>query len=340
MSSLKGDIDTAERVLELERVNTTLQRQLERAKHKTEDLVDAVYRGARDASISVGTPKAILKPSTDRRKAGDDEVALLHMTDWQLGKATATYGSEVAAKRIRDVIAKAIRLTEIQRADHPVKKCVVMLGGDLVEGTQIFPAQAWAVDAEAFAQVFLATSLVEQMVLSLLDAFETVEVYEVPGNHGRLGKKGEGPRGDNWDLIIGKIARDRLTTQRRRLVWHENDAIWHAIVQIGNYRALLVHGDQVQSFGGQLPAYGVMKKASAWASGVTEPFSDVYLGHYHSAFSATLPNGGRVFMTPSTESGSEYAREFVAAKGRPGQRLHFINPRRGRITCEYLVWCD
>ena len=337
MSALADDIGAEQRVLDLQRQNETLQRQLARAKHKSEDLVDAVHRGARDAAVIVGTPNPIPRPPADRRKA-DEEVALAHVTDWQLGKETESYSSDIAEERVRSVIAKVCRLTDIQRADHPVKRCVLMLGGDLIEGTSIFPTQAWEVDSEAFSQVFRAAALVEQAILTLLGHFDHVEVYEAHGNHGRIGRKGESPRGDNWDRVVGRIARDRLAQQRRRLTWHDMTQPWHSIVQIGNYKALLVHGDQVKSFGGQLPAYGVMKKAAAWASGVVEPFQDVYLGHYHSAFSATLPNGGRVFMTPSIESGSEYAREFVAAKGRPGQRLHFVEPKRGRISAEYVIW--
>jgi hypothetical protein len=56
--------------------------------------------------------------------------------------------------------------------------------------------------------------------------------------------------------------------------------------------------------------------------------------------SYSLPNGGRVFLTGSTESGSEYAREFVAATGQPSQRLHFIDPEAGRVAAEYVLWLD
>jgi hypothetical protein len=45
-------------------------------------------------------------------------------------------------------------------------------------------------------------------------------------------------------------------------------------------------------------------------------------------------------MTGSTESGSEYAREFVSAKGKASQRLHFVDPRAGRVTAEYVLWLD
>ena len=51
-----------------------------------------------------------------------------------------------------------------------------------------------------------------------------------------------------------------------------------------------------------------------------------------------MSNGGRVFVTGSPESHNEYAREFVAATGQPSQRLHFVDPVKGRVTAEYNVW--
>ena len=102
----------------------------------------------------------------------------------------------------------------------------------------------------------------------------------------------------------------------------------------------MVHGDQIKSFGGNTPAFGIIRKATAWSSGVLEPWQDLYLGHYHHVSQFQIPNGGRVFMTGSTESGSEYAREFVSAKGKPSQRLHFVDPRAGRVTAEYVIWLD
>ena len=110
------------------------------------------------------------------------------------------------------------------------------------------------------------------------------------------------------------------------------------MVEVGAYRALLVHGDQVKSFGGNVPAYGLLRKGNAWASGaIPESFQDIYVGHMHQPMALQLANGGMIYMTPSTESGSAYAREFMAAHGRPGQRLHFIEPAKGRVTASYLI---
>ena len=107
---------------------------------------------------------------------------------------------------------------------------------------------------------------------------------------------------------------------------------------IGNYRGLLFHGDEIKSFGGNVPAFGILRKLNAWASGVVDPFTDAYGGHFHTPMTLTMAGGGRVFMTGSPESDNTYAKEFVAAICRPSQRLHFVDPDEGRVMGEYTIW--
>jgi hypothetical protein len=335
--SLRDEVETEHRAADLEKTLRRLQRQLADAKAKSADLVAAVESAAHDAALIAGHAKPVKIPPK-RKESGSKhaETALLHLTDWQLGKHTSSYDSDVCRERVHRVVQKTIRLTEIQRAAHPVDEIIVMLGGDMIENIQTFPGQPFEVDSTLFGMVFEAANLIEEVLLALLAEFKTVRVYEVAGNHGRIGKKSDGVP-DNWDRILCRIVRDRLSQDR--LVWHEPSS-WYEIVEAGAYRAMLVHGDQIKSFGGNTPAFGIIRKSTAWSSGVTEAFDDVYLGHYHHVSQFQLPNGGRVFMTGSTESGSEYAREFVAAKGRPSQRLHFIDPEDGRVTAEYIIWLD
>lgn len=336
VAALDDEIRAEDRVAELEATCRRLQRQLGSAKAKTDELVDAVERAAKDAAVIVGQAKPVKAPKRNTRNHAHS--ALLHLTDWQLGKATESYDPLVCRVRVEKAIQKTLRLADIQRAAYPVGECVVMLGGDMIEGVGIFPGQAFEVDSTAFEQVFDAASIIESSLLTLLEHFPSVRVYEAAGNHGRIGRKGENPRKDNWDRVLYRIVRDRLHAQDR-LVWHEPTG-WYEIAEIGKYRALLVHGDQIKSFGGNVPAFGISRKAIAWSSGVTEPFDDMYMGHFHQVMQLTMANGGRVFVTPSTESGSEYAREFVGARGRPGQRLHFVDPEAGRVTAEYVIWLD
>jgi len=299
-----------------------------------ECLADQTITGAAIA----GTAKPV-KPPKARGSKGSPEVALLHLTDTHIGAVTASFDSAVAEERVATTIAKTIHLADIQRKDHDVDHCVVILGGDLIEQTGQFPHQAWAVDASTFEQLFDAARIIEAAILTLLEHFATVEVYLTPGNHGRVGR-GKGRQSldyesdTNWDRIVGRIIGERLDAQTR-LAWHPCES-WYSIVEVGKYRALAHHGDTIRSFGGNTPAYGIVKKHQSWVTFMQ--FEDAYLGHFHTPMQLPMSNGGRIFVTPSLVSDSAFAKEFVAAASLPAQRLHFVDPERGRVTAEYLIW--
>lgn len=334
--SLEREAQLEQEVADLRSALQRQQKATAHAKQKTDALAEVVYRAARDAFLATPRP-TVPKTAKDRRKARP-EVALVHATDWQIGKQTEGYSIDTGRARIRELARKVHEITAIQRADHPVRSCHLMLGGDMVEGTSIFPGQAFEVEAHLFEQLTATASMVEQLVIDLLAEFETVDVWEEIGNHGRIGRRGEMPSGDNIDRMAYYIAASRFTDEPR-VRWHPIQS-WYQIVEIGNYRALLIHGDEIKSFGGNVPAFGILRKANAWSSGVVEPFLDAYMGHYHQIMTLQMANGGRVFVTGSPESHNEYAREFVAATGKPSQRLHFVDADRGRVTSEHIIWLD
>lgn len=321
---------------ELRAANVRLQRKLLAAKAKTADLVAAVEQAARDAAVTSGRAH-VNGPKRDSRKKSA-EVALVHSTDWQGGKHTETFNLDVLDQRIARFTSKIAEISDIQRADHPVRECVVMLGGDMCEGTAIFPGQAFEVDASLYDQLFTVARIVEQHITDLATVFESVRVVCEYGNHGRLGRKGDHPAHDNIDLMMYRIVAERFRADKR-IRWQYGPG-WHQIVDIGNYRALLFHGDEVKSFGGNTPAFGILRKVNSWASGVVAPFNDAYGGHFHTPMTLTMANGGQIYMTGSPESDNQYAAEFVAARGHPSQRLHFIDPDAGRVAASYLVWLD
>ena len=120
-------------------------RDLARAKAKTEELVEAVYQATADAIVA-NPIRPVPAPAKERIK-GKPEVALWHLTDWQGGKTSLTYNSEVMHQRVRRFIDKADRITAIERSDHPVNDCVILFGGDMVEGLFQFATQPFEVDA-------------------------------------------------------------------------------------------------------------------------------------------------------------------------------------------------
>lgn len=326
--------------IDLRASNKRLFGALSKEKDKASRLIQAVYDAARDAAENVTPAKATPRPARDKRTAKQEEVALIHATDWQRSKVTESYNSEICDARVNQFAYKVSEITEIMRADHPVRHGVVLFTGDMLEGCKIFPGQEWEVDATLFEQLFGVAYQMEQFVKDMLTIFETVEVVAEYGNHGRIGRPSDGfKRSDNFDRIAYEIVRNRLANEDRVIDFKQSPD-WYQHHEIGNYAFMAVHGDEIKSFGGNLPAYGIMRKANSWATGVVEPFRDLYIGHYHQTMNLQLANGGFVYMTGSTESHNEFAAEFVAATGTPSQRINFVHPDKGFVTSQHIVFLD
>ena len=324
---------------ELRRALIRTQKQLKEAKQRTEELVGATKQGAYDAMLTMGPIPPVREAVQDKSKK-KTEIALWHLTDWQGSKKTTTYNSVVMRQRVLNFVERARRITEIQRADHPVKDCVILFGGDMVEGLFNYPAQLHEVDSTLFEQYVTVSRLIVDTVREALTIYEKVLVVAEWGNHGRIGsKRADVPRNDNIDRMCYELARQLLADQKR-LTWQDcPDDIQR--VEIGNYRALLIHGDEVGRNGFASPN-AIVQHANRWRSGAYPwAFRDVYIGHYHTHACWPMANGeGSVYQTGSTESDNRYARDLLAASATPSQRLHFIDPVKGRVTAEYKVWLD
>ncbi len=324
---------------ELRKVVSNLEARLRRAKAKSEDLVAATIAGARDAMVSLGPVPPVKTPTRDKRTA-KAEVALWHLTDWQGSKVTTSYDSEVMRSRVLQFVDTAEQITGIQRADHPVRDCTIMFGGDLIEGLFNFPAQVFEIDQTLFGQYTHAARLVVDVVRRALAIYENVTVIGEWGNHGRIGgKRAAVPRSDNFDRMVYELAR-ALLGEEPRLAWEDSPEDIQR-VQIGNYRALLIHGDEVGRNGYASPMQ-IVNHVARWQSG-SYPwmFRDCYLGHYHNHAEWSLPNGlGSVYQTGAPESDNRYAGIHMAASSIPSQRLHFVDPDGGRVTSVHKVWLD
>ena len=333
-------------VIELRKALMRSQKTIADLKRKKEDFTQAVVNAAHDAMLSRGAVPPVPTPIKDTRKKRG-EVALLHSTDWQLGKQTLTYNTKECERLVKQSVGKTIQISDIQRADHPVKEIVLMLGGDIVENTTIFPAQVYEVDSDVMTQFVEASRILIDIVRTLLANFEKVTVVCEPGNHGRIGKFGELPKDINWDKLTYMFAGQALKDEKR-LTWQMTKEDIQRVT-IGNYKALLIHGDEIR-WG---TASTIVRFADRWKSGAYKffdevdsltkgfDFRDLYIGHYHQHQSWNMANGeGSVFMSGAVETGNRYARDLLASNGEPSQRLHFVDPEKGRVTSEYRLWLD
>jgi hypothetical protein len=334
--SLESFADRTGEITDLREANVRLTQQLVQAKAKTDRMVDAVLAGARDAMMSLGPVPPVPSPSTDVRKL-DEEVALWHLTDWQGAKVTTSYNSEIMRERLMRFCEKARKITEIQRAHHPVKECVIAFGGDMGEGLFNFPTQPFEIDATIFEQFVRVSRLEVDVVRFALATYEKVTVVPEWGNHGRIGSKRSAvPRSDNFDRMTFELSRQALEGEER-LTWQDCPEDEQRL-EIGNYRALVIHGDEVGRNGYASPAT-IVGHVADWKSGAYPwSFTDCYVGHYHNHSEHALPDGrGAVYFTGSPESDNRYARTTMAASAVPSQRLHFVDPDKGRVTAQYRI---
>jgi len=326
-------------VVELRKALMRVQKQLLQAKDRTDELVEVTHQAAHDAVLGMGEIKPVAERKLFKGKK-KPEVALWHMTDWQGAKKTTSYNSEVMYKRVMQFAEKAVAITDIMRADHPVNECVIMFGGDMVEGLFNFPSQAFEIDSTLFEQYVNVSRLCVDVVRYALANYSKVTVVPEWGNHGRIGSKRDNvPRSDNFDRMCYELARQLLAGEKR-LTWQECPEDIQR-VEIGNYKALLIHGDEVGRNGFASPG-AIVQHANRWRSGAYPwEFRDVYIGHYHTHAEWAMANGqGSVYQTGSTESDNRYAGVMLAASATPSQRLHFVDPVKGRVTAGYKVWLD
>lgn len=342
--SQKPDLSEFEALTELNDVRRQLsdaQEKLRKTRTEKGVLVEAVHAGAKDALLALGHMPKVPAPRLAKGK-GKPEVALWHLTDWQGSKVTTSYNSEVMRERLLRFCEKAARLTEVQRAAHPVRECVILFGGDMVEGLFQFPQQPFEIDASLFGQFAAVARLEAEVVRRALATYEKVTVVQEWGNHGRVGsKRAAVPRSDNVDRMTYELARAILSDPETdelhpRLTWEDSEEDIQYF-EIGKYQALLIHGDEIGR-NGATSVNTVINHVKGWKSGAYDkPFQDVYSGHLHSRRDVELPDGGEFFQTGSPESDNRYARDSMGATALPTQRLHFIEPSKGRVTAQYRV---
>lgn len=335
------DLDFTSKFEHIRSENRRLAKLAEKHKNIKEEAVIAVYQAAYDAFSELEIPKVTYKAQNSRGR-GTPETAVAVFADWQLGKITSTYNSDVLANRIEQYTEKMIEIVNIQRAHHNVDNLHVWLLGDIVEGEEIFPGQSHLLDAGLYRQVGVyGPEILTKFLTTALENFKHVHVTGVIGNHGAVGGRARRQHDPetNMDRLLYKIV-ELIFKNEPRISFNIPDGrgerSFYAVDRIGNYGSLLIHGDQMPS---PTTFHGYYKKVMGWKDGaIPEHFDDVFMGHYHQQVKVTI-GSGLLRISGSPESNNTYAQEFFSSMSRPCQHLMFVHPENG-VTSEYSIWLD
>ena len=317
---------------ELKRLRTEVRKAYNKlAKQETtESLINqAVTEALKSVKVQPVQP-----PKKRKRNKKQSPEAWLCLSDWQVGKKTDTYSTEVAGKRVRQLTNQAAALI---RKENP-KVLHIVLQGDMVEGEAIFAGQPFEIDEDLWTQaVKTVPKMITHVITKLSPLVPKIKVACVHGNHGRSGFKGGGhSRKTNWDLVAYNTA--SLMCQIAGVTnahWDISEE-WFVVQKIAGHGMMCVHGDQI---GGGCPfnVAAIYKKAMGWTHNIPD-WKFLRVGHHHTHASGELNKDIYFFLSGSPESGNEFAREKLAQGGLALQRMCFFNT--SGLLSEHLLKMD
>lgn len=333
---LADEADKSATAAELKSQVRALEKRLRQSQTKEAAIVEAVQ------SCLADSPPRIVAPPRPRHggKRSYEEIAVLHLSDLQLGKTTRSYDTTVCEARVLEAMDKTIYIADLRRNMARIDELHVYLGGDVIEGEDIFPHQAHEIDSPVIDQACLNfPRIVGKALLLALEHFERVVVFSVPGNHGRNGPKStrSHPR-TNWDQVAYITLRTMLLGTKDnpraelagRLQWRMTDEFW-VVDRVFDWGNLVVHGHQIGGGFAGFPWYGTAKKAWGWIDAIEEKWDHLLFGHFHTPAMATL-GYRRFYANGTTESDNDFAKEQLAACGDPCQRLLFMDAKHGVVS--------
>lgn len=306
----------------------------------TDLLVDAVERGAKQA------PPVIWRPATEIliRPDAAEEVPVALLSDIHVGTLVdaeemgglGQYNFEILKRRLDRYQTRIAQAIDLHRRDAKIKKMVVYMLGDMVEGEVIFDGQAFRIELITVDQLFEGASYIEAWLLGLLATglVEEIHVVCIYGNHGRTThKKGASKAHSNWDYVLYRHMA-KVLQHETRIKWFIPKA-WFALVDVMGWRIYGTHGDTVKSWMG-IPFYGIQRhdaRTTLLLQSVGVDYHYMVYGDKH--ITATLPRvTGQQIMNGSTVGGSDFSMHQLSTASEPMQTLFGINERHGK-TWQY-----
>lgn len=274
------------------------------------------------------------------------QEAVLLFSDCQIGEKIQKketgfieYNIKIFEQRLKKLYVSLVNIVERHRKDHPVDCLNVFMLGDIVEGTgNIFRGQGSRIVTDVVEQSEEGVKMISNFIRSLARHFKEIKIVAIPGNHGRVRKKGEDLTYVNWDYMIYFILKHILSL-------HENIDFelikqWWKIAEVLGWKFYLEHGEYIYKYWG-ISWYGIERRDNRLLQmmrALKKEYDYYCIGHLHEAFEWDKARGERI-ANGSFCSGNPYAMRELALSTRPTQKLFGVHPQVG-ITWRYNIRLD
>jgi hypothetical protein len=246
-------------------------------------------------------------------------TALIHETDPHFSAEVTDRSGEVifntemarrGTDQAFDWYVERIRSKGVEFLDE----IVLMLGGDLVEGENIYDGQAHQIDQTLESQISSARKCYFENLKRLRTEFDVpIKVVCASGNHSDMGTGS----GANADDIIYSMLEDMVNlADMEDIKFVRSDRSNFVSFSFRNWRGYLTHGENRKHH------VGTARPESDWLSIKDEFGFDVaFRGHYHNQKIENV-NGAPIVMTNSRKPGDDYT-DSLATFGVTGNAIYF-----------------
>ena len=284
-------------------------------------------------SLIINTPKIHLHSPPNQTSSGEEQMMILHVGDGHAGKLTKSFNNDVYRKRMETIYKSTMIIVKEQRNVYPIRKLRILNSGDNVQGEN--PYQGSKIDSvtmgagEQVTKLALPTWL--DLIYSLKQEFEDIEIDAIRGNHGNPSK--EAAEKTNWDLILYDGIKSVVEREKGiKFNIHEEEM---ATGYMAGYKFLLFHGGDIKCQQG-VPLVAIKQRLIAWQG--KYHFRYAFGGHFHKRLNDELSSQSEFFMVSTLVSDDGWA-ESKGLTSIPSQWLLGLHPKYG-ISSRWVLYVD
>jgi hypothetical protein len=308
---------------------------------KSHGLLEYVIDKIKESVSAIEPPK--VKFISPKKEGRVEEEACLLISDCQIGEEVlgeeisdlGEYNFEIFKKRMESIVQSVLDITEIHRRAFPVNVLNIAFLGDIVNGELIFEGQYLYNHMNLLDQVFEGAYFMAKMIASLAPHYERLELIGVPGNHGRIGKKGQTKYFVNFDLFFYRVL--ELILRNCENIVCDFPKSFFAVKEIKGHNFFFLHGDNIKMYL-RTPFYGLENSARDYFALLSRKslFIDyLVVAHFHRSGNFQLPFG-EVIVNGSFVGPNIHSIQHLKTGVSPTQLFFGVNEKHG-ITWRYSL---